>query len=296
MRKIVLLSFILIACSPCAHSQGGNTFITGQVLDPTGVAYVNSQVNISFYDPGTSHKIPLLNGSTFQTQYTVQTDSFGNIPSGVSLPDNGIIGSSSGELNTQWTFRIVYQDRVTSFTTNITIDCSNNLPVTCSGNSINLTSTLQAAAAPISGGVNTGNFAIKPSLFNSVQYVSVFGNDSKDGLSWGSAKRTIYKALQSLTGGNTSPPTAGKGTIYLMDGGGTCKGLASDGVTINSVQAGSVNSYSSSGTGIWLMGPLDPNYASPPAGWLRFSGPISITGIAGSCAQSQGHRAPNVDV
>jgi hypothetical protein len=78
-------------------AQGGTTFISGQILDPAGNKYVNSQVNISFFDPGTSGKLPLLSGSTFQTQYTYQTDSFGNLPNIVliALPDNGAIAASS---------------------------------------------------------------------------------------------------------------------------------------------------------------------------------------------------------
>lgn len=142
-----------------------------------------------------------------------------------------------------------------------------------------------------------GNEALKPLTNKLVQFVSVFGNDSNDGLSWGTAKRTIYAALLSLPGGTNAGGaalTAGKGTVKVMDGGGTCAGLATDGVTGNSVQAG-LNS-GASGTGIWLMGSSDPNFASPPTGWLKYSGPIAFIGEAGSCNPSQSRQAQMVDV
>lgn len=155
MRRLLLVSILLLLSPLALKAQGGTTFISGQVLDSLGNAYVNSQVNISFFDPGTSGKLPLLNGSTFQTQYTVQTDSFGNLPNIVltALPDNGTIATSSGATGTQWIFRVVYQDRVTSFSVNLTINCALNLPATCTGNTINVTAALQAAAASLPGAV-----------------------------------------------------------------------------------------------------------------------------------------------
>ena len=79
-----------------------------------------------------------------------------------------------------------------------------------------------------------------------IRYVSNAGNDADDGLSWGTAKHTIYGALVSLPGGDTK--TAGSGTVYVGN-------------------ASSANPRTNAG--IWLMGPKDPNYASPPAGWLK---------------------------
>src|SRR2546430_1810137 len=131
MRRLLLLSTLLLLTPLLLKAQGGTTLITARVLDPFGIPYINSQVNITFYDPGTSHKLPLLNGSTFQTQYVVQTDSNGYLLPPVALPDNGIIASSSGATGTQWTFRVVYQDRLTSFTGTFTINCSTNTPATC---------------------------------------------------------------------------------------------------------------------------------------------------------------------
>ncbi len=46
-----------------------------------------------------------------------------------------------------------------------------------------------------------------------IRYVSNGGNDADDGMSWGTAKHTIYGALVSLPGGGTK--TAGSGTVYV---------------------------------------------------------------------------------
>jgi len=148
MRYIYTLIMLLLSAY-ISSAQGGNTSITGQIKDHSGNLYTNSQVNIIFFDPGTSGKLPLLNGSTFQTTYTgYATDSNGNLPP-ISLPDNGNIGTSSGATGTQWVFSICFSDRQTCFQTKQTINCSLNLPATCTSNSINITAALQSASAPL---------------------------------------------------------------------------------------------------------------------------------------------------
>src|SRR5437016_13400803 len=103
MRKwllIILLAPGLISPS-ISLSQQGFTTVTATVLDPVGALYTNSQVSVSFFDPGTSGKLPLISGSTFQKSFTgYGTDSFGRFT--VTLPDNGAIASTSGATGTQW--------------------------------------------------------------------------------------------------------------------------------------------------------------------------------------------------
>ena len=79
-----------------------------------------------------------------------------------------------------------------------------------------------------------------------IRYVSKDGNDGSDGASWDTAKKTIYGAIVSLPGGGLA--IAGSGTVYVAP-------------------ASSANPVP--GAGIWLMNPHDPNYANPPAGWLK---------------------------
>ena len=103
-----------------------------------------------------------------------------------------------------------------------------------------------------------------------IRYVSDAGSDANDGLSWSTSKRTIYGALVSLPGGGTT--MAGSGTIYVGPGS-----------TANPTPGG----------GIWLMGPLDPNYSSPPAGWLKccgVGGNLNIIGIANAGGGPNGHK------
>lgn len=104
----------------------------------------------------------------------------------------------------------------------------------------------------------TGNEQIKPGASDSVMYASVNGNDSNDGLSWGSAKLTIFGAMVALPGGNGTT-TAGSGTIYVGP---------------------NTKAHPTTGVGIWFMGGGDPNYASPPAGWVKYvSGSIELIGV-----------------
>jgi hypothetical protein len=102
-----------------------------------------------------------------------------------------------------------------------------------------------------------------------IRYVSNGGSDVNDGVSWAAAKRTIYGALLSLPGGGTK--TAGSGTVYVGP----------------DVQANAA----SASDGIWLMGPKDPNYASPPAGWLKCNGcAVNIIGNGNAAGGPNGHK------
>lgn len=105
---------------------------------------------------------------------------------------------------------------------------------------------------------NTGNVAGKSTLADAIQYVTPEGNDANDGLSWGTAKFTVFAACEALPGGAASPATCGSGTIYFTD-------LS--------------HANPTAGAGLWLMGAADPNYASPPAGWLRWNAALSVIGV-----------------
>jgi len=89
-------------------------------------------------------------------------------------------------------------------------------------------------------------------IFN--QYVSPYGDDTNDGWTWQTAKKTIFAALRGLAGGSSTQ--SGYGTVFVAD---------------------SVSANPIAGAGIQLMGPKDPNYASPPAGWLK--APASGNGL-----------------
>lgn len=108
-----------------------------------------------------------------------------------------------------------------------------------------------------------GNVAIKVPIGDSQMFVSSSGNDSNDGLSWGTAKLTVMAAYDAM-------PSQG-GTINICAAGGAF-----------------VNASTDTPPAIWLMGPNDPNYASPPAGW-RHVKPTYFHGVCGNTFAQQGN-------
>jgi hypothetical protein len=113
------------------------------------------------------------------------------------------------------------------------------------------------------------NAVVKSAGSDGIQYVSANGNDANDGLSWGTAKLTVDAALEALPGGSSvAPLTAGSGLVNLTDG---------------------VAANTTGTCGIWLMNALDPNFATPPACWLRLTGPFHIKCNGGKSAASGSH-------
>jgi len=106
-------------------------------------------------------------------------------------------------------------------------------------------------------------------------YVSPSGLDSNDGLSWGTAKQTIFTALKALPGGSPNPPTAGGGTVYVAQGS---------------------SANPNANAGIWIMGGYDPKYKNPPPGWLRATAPLQIVGANCSSAISNSAAGPQCSV
>jgi hypothetical protein len=127
------------------------------------------------------------------------------------------------------------------------------VPSTAAANTWTAAQTYSAAVTLNNPG---GNVTQKPAAADGTMYASPNGNDSNDGLSQGTAKATIYTALCSLPGGNCSTHQAGSGTIGIANG----------------TQLGGPVT----GQGIWVMGSSDPNYSSPPTGWLKWGGPVTF--------------------
>jgi hypothetical protein len=79
--------------------------------------------------------------------------------------------------------------------------------------------TAQSVATAVVDGqtINPGkgsSTSLKPATTDNVQYVSNSGNDSNDGLSWGTAKLTVAAACASLPGGGSNCG-GGYGTVYV---------------------------------------------------------------------------------
>src|SRR5208337_4555965 len=114
------------------------------------------------------------------------------------------------------------------------------------------------------------NSAIKPAVADAQCFVTAEGNDGTgDGLSWGSSKLTITGCLIALPGGSAG--TSGSGTVWVGP---------------NATANASGATY-----GMWLMGPSDPNFASPPTGWLKCTNcAISTIGIQNAIGGPNGHK------
>jgi hypothetical protein len=130
--------------------------------------------------------------------------------------------------------------------------------ITVSGTGVaaySYTRTLGQPGAAIVSTPNNGQpGAVEPKSSDAVIYVSPNGNDSADGLSWGSAKQTLYAAVSAVENA-----TVGGGTIY---------------VAANTACGGPV-----SGQGLWLIGDNDSAHTSPPSGWIYAEWPLRIIGV-----------------
>jgi hypothetical protein len=128
-----------------------------------------------------------------------------------------------------------------------------------------------ASASPILPLCNNGTFSsacggggTQP---NTV-YVSTGGNDTNTCVSWAAACLTVFGALEKLSGGTSSPAQAGSGLVYVSEG---------------------VSANPTANAGIWFLYTADPNYASPPAGWLRGpAGSLQIMGVGCKTNPSNG--------
>src|SRR5258708_12456281 len=140
LLKIFLMLTAISWLCPLTMAQSGFTNVTAVVADSNGTKYVNSPYVVTFYDPGTSGRLPLLSGSTFQQSYNgYATDSSGNLS--ITLPDNAVIASTSGATNTQWTFSIC--TAVGAYTT---VYCIPSTRITITGGSQNISSILTPIA------------------------------------------------------------------------------------------------------------------------------------------------------
>ncbi len=147
----------------------------------------------------------------------------------------------------------IYGAGVATRTMNVFLPCD---PSNCSMSNATFTS-ITAGTLNLTGAltVNGRTVATEAKNTDALLYVSPNGSDSNDGLSWGSAKQTLYAAVSELE----QQSGASGGTIY---------------VAANSSCGGPV-----AGQGLWLVGGLDPTYTNPPSGWIVAYHPLRIVGV-----------------
>jgi hypothetical protein len=146
----------------------------------------------------------------------------------------------------------IYGTGVTTRTMNVFLPCD---PSNCSMANATF-SSITAGTLNLTGSltVNGRGVATEAKSNDAVLYVSPNGSDSSDGLSWGSAKKTLYAAVAAVENS-----TVAGGTLY---------------VAANTACGGPV-----SGQGLWLIGDNDPNHSSPPSGWIYADWPLRIIGV-----------------
>ena len=155
----------------------------------------------------------------------------------------------------------IYGAGVTTKAMDVFLPCD---PSNCSMSSATF-STLTAGTINLTGAltVNGRNVSTEPKAGDAVMYVSPNGNDSADGLSWGSAKQTLYAAVSALIA------NAGGGTVYIA-----------------------ANTACGGPTGQLL---LYRTGSSPGSGWIQLSGAVDIVGV-GNASWAAGSPGPQVSL
>src|SRR6266850_5819517 len=151
--KRALLALLFLTFSAVSARAQFTTLTATPVKDPNGAPYVNCRGNGAFVPSPSTTQVPLLSGSTFQTDVPISScDSFGNLT--ITLADNNAITDGhAGSDVSKWRLNISSQDGKTNFSCTLVI----------TGATQDVTAALQACAAPLppTGG-GGGNFVVKP--------------------------------------------------------------------------------------------------------------------------------------
>lgn len=126
MKRLVLLLLLLLSTPLFA------TTVTGVVVDANGNPYASGTFVIDFVNAA-GCPAPTLSGSPFQTQFTGQLDSSGNLPT-LNLADNNAVCTGS-----QWRFSICNSTRVSCF----------NVLITITGSSQSVSAAITAGSIPL---------------------------------------------------------------------------------------------------------------------------------------------------
>ncbi|HEV2386641.1 MAG TPA: hypothetical protein VGS20_05230 [Candidatus Acidoferrales bacterium] len=142
----------------------------------------------------------------------------------------------------------IYGSGLTTKVMDVFLPCD---PANCTASSASF-STLSVGTLNLTGAltVNGRTVATEAASGDAVYFVSPNGNDSNDGLSWGSAFQTFYHAVTVMEGSSVQG-----GTLYAA---------------ANSACGGPVT-----GQGLWLF----TTGSSPGSGWLQLNYPLRVVGV-----------------
>ena len=139
MKRLLIALLFLLGFGASARAQSGMTAVSAQVLDPTGAIYANCAGSAAFVPSPSATQVPTISGSVFPTTAVISgCNSFGQFT--LSLADNNqVTDGHTGSPASQWNFAINSQDGKTGF----------NCTITITGATQNITTQLQACAAPL---------------------------------------------------------------------------------------------------------------------------------------------------
>ena len=152
IRRALFLVCLLAGFCHSAEAQSGTTQVSATVLDPTGAPYAGCHASVAYVASPSAQTVPTINGGTFPTVIpVVQCDSFAHFT--VTLADNNMVSDGhTAPPASQWNFSINSQDGLTGFQCQMTI----------TGVSQNVTSQIQACAAPLPAQAGGGGaFVVK---------------------------------------------------------------------------------------------------------------------------------------
>lgn len=284
------------------------TTVTGVVVDPTGKVYQNGLFSANFVDPGTSGKLATLNnGQTFQQSYSGSLDSFGFFT--IPIADNGQITSASGEASTSWSFTICANSNILGlpagapvpcFTYATPINCSINIPVTCTAGSMNLSVPLKAASATLpasSGGLvssvfgRTGAVTAQSSDYSYAQISgtpTLFYQTIQNAAGSPQTQRPTVEFTGTAVAAVTDDPAGNRTVLTLTASAGSGVTLQTLGVNNSSQTA--LNFQSGAATNGLSINPTNTAGGNEQfflAGTLTDAGLTSAYSGVGSCAASQ---------
>jgi hypothetical protein len=198
--------------------------VTGHLYDSTGTPIANAPVKFTLSN--LNGNTPYVNGTNIIVPSSVSTTTNSLGFFSIQIQGNDTITPAGTFYQVQYS-NAPYVVSNYLLTGSGPIDLDSTAPLTIfpipvgplptsilTGNNTFSGSNIFIGSLTASGNGSSGNVAVKAAVADSVQYVSINdGNDSNDGLSWGTAKLTIAAAITALNAGVT-----GGGTVHIAAG------------------------------------------------------------------------------
>jgi hypothetical protein len=242
-------------CAPLAQIYSDRA-LTVPLANP----FLTAMGNYGFYAAPGTYLVQIYGGSLTTHVYTVTLPCDPSASSGCGMAN----GPSATSAVSTGTFSVTGNISVTGTISSSAGTAPGVSGTPTTGSCVKWASGTSASDAGTTCG-GAANPAIKPATTNLIQFVAGTGNDSNDGLSWGTAVADIYTAWRNLNaaanGGTFNFGGYTTGTIYVA--------ATSTGVGPN---CGGPNNQ------LLIIGNNSPDFASPPTGSLP-DGAVSIIGV-----------------